>query len=226
MSGSSQCIFRLMCLSGLAFCLVGQCLLAGCSKGLLGKRSDIERAWICDETADEAMQRQDYDAGICLHQRFLENNPDNALALYHLGYAYGQTGDHLREVSCYEKAVAFGYRKERVFFNLGMAYGELSEWEKSIGAFKNAVGIDPDSADDHFGLAMAYQGSSADDLAEKEFLKTLEIDPGHLDALLHLSMLCTDRGELQRARKLLHRILEIHPSNTRAREFLEGIEKE
>ena len=209
-----------------AFYLAGLLVFAGCSKSLFVKSPNLEKTWICNEKADDAMQRQDYGAGILLHQRFLKNEPENALALYHLGYAYGQAGDHLKEVLYYENAIALGFGKDRIFSNLGMAYGELNEWEKSIRAFKKAVDIDPDSADNHFGLAMAYQGSSADSLAEEEFLKALEIDPGHLDALLYLSMLYTDMGELQRARELLRKILEIDPSNRTAREFLESVGKE
>ncbi|MBN1843719.1 MAG: tetratricopeptide repeat protein, partial [Deltaproteobacteria bacterium] len=207
-------------------CLAGLLPSAGCSKIPLGKSRDINKTWICDEEADSAMRRQDYDAGILLHQRFLEKEPENGFALYHLGYAYGQTGNHLKEVSCYEKAIGLGFQGERIYFNLGMAYGELNQGEKSIRAFRKALGIDPDSADNHFGLAMAYQRNSDDKFAEEEFLKATEIDPGHLDARLYLSMLYADMGDLQKARGQLRKILEIDPTNGIARQFLERIEKE
>ncbi|MBW2329777.1 MAG: tetratricopeptide repeat protein [Deltaproteobacteria bacterium] len=217
---------KLICLSCLAFCLAGLLLSVGCSKRLSGRTTDIDKTWTCDEEADDAMQQRAYRAGILLHQRFLEKEPDNALALYHLGYAYGQVGDHLKEVFHYQKSIALGFREDRIFFNLGMAYGELNQGEKSIRAFKKALEIDPDSADNHFGLAMAYQRNSVDRLAEEEFLKAIKIDPGHLDAILYLSMLYTDMGNLQKARELLYKILKIDQSHGRARGFLESIEKE
>ena len=218
--------FKFTWLPGLAFCLAGLLLSAGCSKGLFGRSPDIDRIWTCDEEADDAVRRQDYEAGILLHQLFLEKEPGNGLALYHLGHAYGQTGDHEMEVSYYEKAIALGFRRDRIFFNLGMAYGELNQGERSIRAFRRALEIDPPNADNHFGLAMAYQTNCDDKLAEGEFLKAIKIDPQHLDARLYLSMLYADMGNLQRARELLRKILEIDSTNRMAREFLERIEKE
>ena len=212
--------------TAIAFCLAGLLASIGCSKGFYGKRTDIDKRWTCDEEADNAMQRQDYEAGIFLHQQLLEKDPDNGFALYHLGYAYGQTGDHLKEISCYEKAIEVGFQGELIYFNLGMAYGELNQGEKSIRAFKKALDLDPGSADNHFGIAMAYQRNSDEKMAEEEFLKAIKIDPGHLDARLYLSMLYADMGDLQKAGDQLRKILEIDPTNNIAREFLERIEKE
>ena len=210
----------------LAFCLAGLLTSIGCSKGFLGKGTDIDKRWICDEEADNAMRRQDYDAGIFLHQRFLEKEPDNGFALYHLGYAYGQTGDHLMEISYYEKAIEVGFQEKLIYFNLGMAYGELNQGEESIRAFREALDLDPGSADSHFGIAMAYQRNCNEELAEEEFLQAIKIDPGHLDARLYLSMLYADMGDLQKASDQLRKILKIDPTNKIAREFLERIEKE
>lgn len=220
--------FRLwIFLCSLVFFLSVVCAGAGCSKDLLRKSPDVKKTWACDKPADDAMKRKDYEAGILLHERFLEKEPGNAFALYHLGYAHGQIGDHLKEVSYYEKAIALGFRKDRIFYNLGMAYGELNDIEKSVSAFRKALEIDPDSADYHFGLAMAYDKRGiADKTAEKEFLKAIKIDPGHVDARLFLSMLYADWGELQKAAGQLRKILEIDPGNARARKFLERIEQE
>lgn len=221
-----QKIFQVAFISSLVFCLA--CLFsgAGCARRDLVKEPVSVKTWTCDKLADEAMKRHDYEAGIVLHQRFLEKEPENALALYHLGYAYGQTGDHEREVFYYKEAVSLGFNEDGIFFNLGMAYGELNQIEEAIRAFKKALNINPDSADNHFGLALAYQRSVADNLAEKEFLEAIRIDPMHLDARLYLSMLYADMGELQKAAEQLRDILEIDPNHRGAREFLKRIERE
>jgi tetratricopeptide (TPR) repeat protein len=221
-----QGIFRFVYLSGLALCLAGLYSGAGCSKGILVKEPVLEKTWTCSQEADDAMQRQDYQAAILLHQRLLEKEPVNALAFYHLGYAYGQTGNQLKEAFYYEKAIALGFKRDSIFFNLGMAYGGLNQIDKSIRAFKKALDINPESADNHFGLAVAYQISVADKLAEKEFLEALKIDPAHADARLYLSLLYSDMGELQKACEQLRKLLEIDPTHRKAREFLERIEKE
>ena len=173
------------------------------------------------------MYLHDYQAGILRHERVLEKDPTNALALYHLGYAYGQIGDHEKEVFYYEKAIALGFNTDHIYFNLGMAYGELNEIEKSISAFKKSLEINPESSDTHFELAMAYyQKGFADKLAEEELLKAIDIEPTHMEARLFLSILYADRGETQKACHQLREILKVDPTNARALELLENIEGE
>jgi len=219
-------IFQVGWILGLLICLAALFLGSGCAKRNLVKESVPGERWTCDRDADEALKRRDYGEGILLHQRFLEKEPENALALYHLGYAYGQTGNHEKEVFYYENAVGLGFKKENIFFNLGMAYGELNRIEEAVSVFKKALDINPDSAENHFGLALAYQRSVADKLAEEEFLRAIKIDPAHVDARLYLSMLYADMGEMQKAAEQLRNILKIDPHNEGAKEFLKRIERE
>ena len=209
-----------------AVCLAGISTGTGRSKPISIEKPPPEKTWTCDIAADDATERGDYHAALILHKRLLEQDPDNALALYHLGYAYGQTGNHEAEVLYYEKATALGFTEDSIFFNLGMAYGELNQIEQSLKAFKKAVSLDPDNADNHFGLAMIYQRRLKDELAEAEFLKAIELDPKHVDARLYLSLLYADMGELQKAGQQLRTILEIDPNHGAARDFLQRIEKE
>jgi tetratricopeptide (TPR) repeat protein len=227
MSGCAKKILKFICLWSFMFYLFAVWAGAGCTKNITERRPDTGRTWSCDDEADRAMYLQDYQTGILLHERVLEKDPTNALALYHLGYAYGRIGDHRKEVFHYEKAIASGFSSDRIYFNLGMAYGELSEIEKSISAFKKALEINPESSNSHFGLAMVYyQKGFADKLAEEEFLKAIDIDPIDIDARLYLSILYADRGEIQKACHQLREILKIEPTNARARGLLEKIEKE
>jgi tetratricopeptide (TPR) repeat protein len=225
-SGGNRKIFQFVYLSILSVCLAGLFSEAGCSTVTSVKKPVPEKTWTCDKTADNAMKREDYEAAIVLHQRLLDKDASNALALYHLGYAHGQLGAHDKEVYYYEKAIALGFKQQGIFFNLGMAYGELNQTENSIRALRKAVDSDPGNADYHFGLALSYQRSLADRLAEAEFLKAITIDPKHVDARLYLSLLYADKGELQKAAEQLREILEIDPTHTDARQFLERIERQ
>jgi tetratricopeptide (TPR) repeat protein len=226
MSRSIHRIFQVFYFQGIVFCLVGLISGVACSRGFSEKGFTLEKQWACDKAADKAMKQHDYGIAILLHQRLLEKEPTNGLALYHLGYAYGQTGDHRKEALYYRKAIHLGFKEDSIFFNLGMAYGELNQIENSIGAFNKALSINPNSADNHFGLALAYQRIFADTLAEEAFLKAIEIDPTHLDSRLYLSMLYADMGNMQKAGEQLRKILEIDPAHRGAHEFLKRIQKE
>ena len=226
MSGNIRRYFQLVYLSSLVVCLAGPISGAGCSKGVLGRRLDLVKTWTCDKQADKAMEQHDYEAGILLHQRFLEREPANGLALYHLGYAYGKIGYHQKEAFFYEKAIALGLKEDHIFFNLVMAHGELNQLEKAIDAFKKGLAVNPISADNYFGLALTYEKSGRYEAAESAFKKAIEINSEHFDARFYLSLLYKDMGEFQKARSQLRAILEIDPSNVSALELLDRIPNE
>jgi tetratricopeptide (TPR) repeat protein len=211
---------------GVIGCLIFLCLGVACSNRDVIKEPAPAKNWTCSREADEAMKRNDYQEAIRLHQKILDTEPDNALALYHLGYAYGQLANHEQEVLFYERAAALGFQENYIFFNMGMAYGELNRIDKSIESFQKALQLDPNSAENHFGLALAFQRSVQDRRAEEEFLKAIELDPAHMESRLYLSMLYADRGEMQKAASQLREVLKIDPSNSGAREFLKRIEGE
>src|ERR1700749_3978377 len=77
---------------------------------------------VCDVDADFALGREDYAKAIMLHRRFLLSHPGNALAHYHLGFAYGMTGLASEELGEYLTAARLGLNNWDLFLNLGLAY--------------------------------------------------------------------------------------------------------
>jgi tetratricopeptide (TPR) repeat protein len=121
--------------------------------------------------------RKDTEAGIRLHEAFLESHPDNPLARYHLGYAYGLTGDHRREIACYEKALDLGYAEGALLFNLGMAYGETGQYGKAVEVLERAVDSDPDNPDYRVGLGLALERTGNTGAAIEALREAIRIDP-------------------------------------------------
>ncbi len=198
----------------------------GCSRVSMEKPPVSVEKRTCDLRADTAMRLEAYDTSIKLHQNFIEKEPENELALYHLGFSYGQTGNYEKEILYYEKAIAFGFKKDQVFFNLGMALGEVNQLEKAIHAFKDGLALNPVSADNYFGLGLTYQTLGRNQAAEEALMKAIEIDPENLDARFHLSELYADMGHFLKARFQLRQILEIDPSNMRARYMSDNLKME
>jgi protein O-GlcNAc transferase len=198
----------------------------GCSRVSVKKPSEGVEKRTCDLRADTAMRLEAYDTSVKLHQNFIEKEPENELALYHLGLSYGQTGNYQKEIFYYEKAIALGFQEDQVFFNLGMALGEVNQLDKAIDAFKKGLVQNPVSADNHFGLGVTYQTLDRKQAAEQAFKKAIEIDQEDLDARFHLSEIYVDMGHFLKARFQLRQILEIDPSNMRARYMLDSLKME
>ena len=76
---------------------------------------------VCDIVADSALSLEDYPTAIALHRTFLQAHPDNALAHYHLGFAYGMTGRSGEEIHEYRNAASLGLRVWDLFLDMGLA---------------------------------------------------------------------------------------------------------
>lgn len=215
--------FRFYCLMLLTLTLLQG---LGCSQVPVKKSSAAAERETCDLQADTAMRLEAYETSIRFHLQFIEKEPENELALYHLGFSYGQTGNHEKEVFYYEKAISLGFKKDQIFFNLGMALGEINQFDKAIDAFKEGLTLNPSSTDNHFGLGLTYQKVGKETDAEMALLKAIEFDPENLDARFYLSLLYADMKNFQKARQQLRQILEIDPSFLIAQDLLESIEME
>ncbi len=137
----------------LPFALV---LAVGCQSLQQWSKSQPEDRWICPEYADLPLRQGRFDEAIEQHLQVLSQDPDNGLAHYHLGYAYGQIGFHDDEAAEYLKAVDLGLVKGDLYYNLGMAYMELEDYGRAEQAFLRAVDIEPDCGENHRGLGVAY----------------------------------------------------------------------
>ena len=92
--------------------------LAGCAKPMLDGWIQKPKKWVCNKKADYEFKRENYRTSILLHEKLLVKEPFNALAMYHLGYAYGKIGNHQKEVFYYKKSIQAGFHEDNIFFNL------------------------------------------------------------------------------------------------------------
>ena len=185
----------------------------GCRTAPVKKATAPNRNMICDEKADEAMKEKRYEKSIILHEFFLKENPDNGLAMYHMGYSYGQLGDHEYEVKYYEKAIGLDFYGFSILFNLGMVYGEMGKYEDSLRVLKKATEMEPEKAENHFGLAFTYMKMTSYELAEKEFIKAIKLEPEDVDSIFFLSVCYAETGRINKAKDQLERLIEIAPDN-------------
>lgn len=189
-------------------------IIAACSQTMM---QSPQPGWSCDAEADAAVHRQQWELALQLHQRYLELEPHNCLALYHLGYILGKLNERQLEVEAYERAAACGYSNDdRLFFNLGMAFGELSEPDKALAALEHAIQLNPDNPENHFGLGYIAQLAGHSRRAIKALKKAIDLSADHLDARNLLARIYLDQGRLDEAKTQLQEIQRREPDNQEA----------
>jgi tetratricopeptide (TPR) repeat protein len=162
-------------------------LFSGCTllKAIPGITEKALNESGCSEEADRTMETGDIEKGIKLHREFLSNNPENAVAWYHLGYALGMQGLTENEISCYEKAEALGYRGNGdLYFNLGMACAEQQNYNEAEQAFLKSLEINPSRIQSRINLARIYMENLGQPLkARDQLVIVLKADPQNGEAL-------------------------------------------
>jgi Flp pilus assembly protein TadD len=172
---------------------------------------------ICDVDADFALGLEDYPAAITLHRKVLRAHNDNALAHYHLGFAYGMTGRKRDEIIEYLAAARLGLDKWDLFLNLGLAYLDQNDGPKAIKTLQTAVLLGPNHPEAHFNLAIAYEKGDRLREALQEIIVSLHLapeDPGERNTK---AIICAELGDLVCARDEWAHLVRVAPHYVPAR---------
>ena len=172
---------------------------------------------VCDPLADYFLGMEDYNEAIRRHQSVIRREPTNALAHYHLGFAYGETGQHGKELSEYQAAINLGLDDWQLFLNLGLLYLENGQLRQASEVLRLATLLGPERAETHFNLALAYERLGLLAQAEQEDLLSLQIDPGQPDARNTLGAIYAEEGKYLRANEEWTDLVSSNPDYTPAR---------
>lgn len=180
---------------------------------------------VCDATADYFLGTEDYPQAIASHLRVIAAHPNDALAHYHLGFAYAMVGDHREELIEYLRAVGLGLKKWDLFLNLGRLYLENNEIQAANAAFTTATILGPSHAETHFNLALAYELRGALGAARQEIETSLELDADQPDARNMLGLIYAEQGNFAEARRIWSELVAAEPNFAPARANLALLER-
>jgi tetratricopeptide (TPR) repeat protein len=171
----------------------------------------------CDVKADFFLGIGNYPSAIALHRSYLSAHPDNALAHYHLGFAYDMTGRDSEAINEYLKAACLGFKQWDLFLNLGLVYFEQQNYAKAIQALETSVVLGSNHAEAHFNLALAYEKTGRLSDAMKQILTALQLTPWDFDMRNTKAIICAESGDLDCAREEWQLLLKIAPNYFPAR---------
>ena len=166
---------------------------------------------VCDATADYFLGMEDYGEAVATHRRVIAIHPDDALAHYHLGFAYGMTGDRQREIAEYRKAASLGLRQWDLYLNFGRALLESGDLTGATGALNTAVALAPDRPEAHFNLGLAYERRVMLAPALDELQTSLRLDPDQPDARNMMGLIYAEEHDYSRARQVWSGLARTQP---------------
>jgi tetratricopeptide (TPR) repeat protein len=194
----------------------------GVSAASIGGGLDLQ---VCDPVADFYLGAEKYPQAIQQHLIVLKRDPENALAYYHLGFAYGMVGDHQRELDDYQKAVGLGLTNWDLFLNMGLVYMESGRLDSASQVLQLAALLAPYRWETHFNLALLKERLGMYQKAEQELLLSLRIDPNQEDARNTLGVVYAEQGNYERAHEEWTDLVKSHPDYAPARANLSILER-
>ena len=171
----------------------------------------------CDIAADVALKVGDYATAIKLHQKILSSDGTNALAHYHLGFAYGMAGLTAEEIGEYRTAIALGLKQWDLFLNLGLAYADREDLENAAAALQTAVSLGPEHAETHFNLAVVYERENRLSEGLEQIIAALILNPADPDAVNTDAIICARMGDLTSAGRIWAQLIRVAPDYAPAR---------
>ena len=175
---------------------------------------------VCDVKADFALGREDYATAIKFHQEVVHSDPSDALAHYHLGFAYGMVGRSAEELSEYLTSVRLGLKHWDLFLNLGLAYLQQQKLDRAIEALEAAASLGPEHAEPHFNLALAYESEGRLSDALREITAARRLAPNDLEAANINAIIFVKMGDFAPARNIWRLLTSTAPDYVAARENL------
>ena len=178
---------------------------------------DLQQDQVCDVAADYFLGIEDYPRAIELHRKLISGQPLDALAHYHLGFAYGMLGMTREEVTEYRRAVDLRLKQWDLFLNLGIAYLEEDELQGATSALKSAVSLGVNHSEAHYNLGLAFERQKMFAEAQRELAEALQLDPNQADARNTMAIIDMEMGNDADARKLWSELARTQPNFAPAR---------
>ena len=119
------------------------------------------------------------------YKQEVKKNPDDAVAHYNLGVAYGELGKHKKAIKSYKHAIRIDPDPKDAV-SIGSCYGELGMYQEGIESYKQAIRIDPDYALAYYGLGHAYLGLNDRGSAMEQYKILKELDTELANKLFNL----------------------------------------
>jgi tetratricopeptide (TPR) repeat protein len=172
---------------------------------------------LCDVNADYALGREDYPTAILLHSRLVQSQPNNALAHYHLGFAYGMVGRGSEELNEYRTAARLGLNYWDLFLNLGFVYLGQHQIERAEEALETAVSLGPEHPEAHLNLALVYENEHRLARALREITIARRLLPQDPDIANANALILVETGDLIGAREIWTNLVALSPDYLPAR---------
>lgn len=160
------------------------------------------------QEAAAAQRRRDYPAAVQLYERVLQQDPNNAEALYNLGTVLQTMGELARARDSYRRALSADRSFAAAWSNLAVVLSALGDSEQAQVALTEATRLDPRNLGAKVNLANQYLSRGGAEEAATLLEDVLRVDPTMAEAHYALGRALETKREPAAAVRHYHQFLQ------------------
>jgi len=157
-----------------------------------------------------------YDTAIATFGEAIRLNPNDALAFYSRGLAYGKKGDNEHAIADYNQAIRLDAKNALAFRNRGLAYEKKGNNDQAIADFSEAIRLDPNDALAFNSRGVVYAMKGDYDRAIADFNKGILLDPTRAVAFGNRGLAFVKKGDNNQAIADFDAAIRLNPYDARA----------
>jgi len=150
---------------------------------VLGSQSQVREAQRLGEAdagvkeAGERLRKGDLDGAITLLQGVLDENPDDANALFFIGLGYARKKMHPEAIAALTRVTELNPAFPGAYFELGVCHRELGDLPKALEYYEKTTQLDPTNADSAYNSGLILFQTNRVDEALSRFETGLASKP-------------------------------------------------
>jgi tetratricopeptide (TPR) repeat protein len=157
-----------------------------------------------------------FDNAIATFGEAIRLNPNDALAFYSRGLAYGKKGDNEHAIADYNEAIRLDAKNALAFRNRGLAYEKKGNNDQAIADFSDAIRLDPNDAVAFNSRGVVYGMKGDYDRAIADFNKGILLDPTRAVAFGNRGLAFVKKGDNNQAIADFDAAIRLNPYDARA----------
>jgi len=123
----------------------------------------------------------------------IQNDSNNADALYNRAWLYASRNDFEKAVGDYTKAIQINKGQADIYYNRGLLYVKMKKYDPAVKDFDETIKLNPRDADAYCNRGGVNNQLGKTDLAIRDYTEALKIRPRDADTLysrgvVHMSM--------------------------------------
>lgn len=152
------------------------------------------------------------DKAINAAQKLIELQPNNADAVYNLGYMFTKLKKWNEAIESFNKALEIRPNFEYAYANIGNSYYEMKNYTKSLEAYKKFAELMPDSPDGWYWIGVNYMQLKKWSDAIDPLDKAIELRPDYAYALYNLAITYLNLHDNYSAKDIYNKLTTIDPN--------------